>query len=597
MRDENNCIKYFMWGFQDTTQRTFQTTIEKLLSKFSKELFPKLFFIGVLEGDSENEYKICLEPENCGYKVSDFDQINEIAAHYETNDPEKHLHHTLPYLEEKHKNILKFNAYKKALKTILKKQSIDQTRKFFISYPTKIGNYLVFTILSINNDEFKRLYSLNTTNFYGRYPISNSFLSAVVDIFSHECNIALNNPEEAFEILERYSDQIFKKAGKKLLNSISYLTKNEYMGNDLFDSCNEIAALKYEGAEGIGNMILAKKDHENIKYLLRLSDPIKFNEHRKVRKFLELSANHFDIISDTEKIYGLGTTKGQYNPANENLFYIKFLDHHKWELSHNRYPMLRVNYSEPSYPNERINKRKFASDLDRIFGGIQNEFKEDLWDVIITATEQKHGTMVVISENAAEEAERLNRQCFKIESKKIDSTMIKQITNIDGAVLIDKYSICHAIGVILDGTATKKGDSSRGARYNSAIRYYEANKEKHALMIIVISEDGMIDIIPDLLPKIKHSKILKKIDEFKELKKKNESGEKINPDNYYELMKFFNDSRFYLNDMECIKVNEYMKNITSNLNLTYGNFLFIYKDFSPSPEMNDSYYEENDTEK
>ncbi len=80
---------------------------------------------------------------------------------------------------------------------------------------------------------------------------------------------------------------------------------------------------------------------------------------------------------------------------------------------------------------------------------------------------------------------------------------------------------CHTIqsraGVILDGLATTKGDSSRGSRYNSAIRYYEHFGKDAPLVIVVVSEDGMINLIPDLRPQIKHSLIEESIDNFNSL--------------------------------------------------------------------------------
>ena len=59
--------------------------------------------------------------------------------------------------------------------------------------------------------------------------------------------------------------------------------------------------------------------------------------------------------------------------------------------------------------------------------------------------------------------------------------------------MIDINCICYSFGVILDGIACiDKGDNSRGARYNSAIKYLESNPDS---IIIIISEDGMIDVI------------------------------------------------------------------------------------------------------
>ena len=67
---------------------------------------------------------------------------------------------------------------------------------------------------------------------------------------------------------------------------------------------------------------------------------------------------------------------------------------------------------------------------------------------------------------------------------------------VDGAILVDPTGTCHAVGVILDGYASGKGDSSRGARFNSAVRYHETQSGE--CLVIIVSEDGMIDLIPRL---------------------------------------------------------------------------------------------------
>ena len=59
--------------------------------------------------------------------------------------------------------------------------------------------------------------------------------------------------------------------------------------------------------------------------------------------------------------------------------------------------------------------------------------------------------MLVISDDAINESKRLSKQCFKLRSLKLTTKIIQQITSIDGAVLLDRDSNCHAICVILDG--------------------------------------------------------------------------------------------------------------------------------------------------
>ena len=105
-------------------------------------------------------------------------------------------------------------------------------------------------------------------------------------------------------------------------------------------------------------------------------------------------------------------------------------------------------------------------------------------------------TMLGITAGAKPEAERLRRQCFRVVPRPMTAPVLRQASSIDGAVLIEPTGVCHAIGVILDGQATEKGDSSRGARYNSAVRYVSSSP--YPCLAIVVSEDGWIDLLPSV---------------------------------------------------------------------------------------------------
>jgi hypothetical protein len=102
--------------------------------------------------------------------------------------------------------------------------------------------------------------------------------------------------------------------------------------------------------------------------------------------------------------------------------------------------------------------------------------------------------MLCITAGAKPEAERLRRQCFRVVPRTMTPPVLRQASSIDGAVLIEPSGVCYAIGVILDGQATEKGDSSRGARYNSAVRY--TSSSPYPCLAIVVSEDGWIDLLP-----------------------------------------------------------------------------------------------------
>jgi hypothetical protein len=131
--------------------------------------------------------------------------------------------------------------------------------------------------------------------------------------------------------------------------------------------------------------------------------------------------------------------------------------------------------------------------LERVFPGRDVNHLVTLADAVIA---QPHGAMLVVTPSAAGEAVRLAKQATVVEPFALTPELIDMVTAIDGAVLIDLDGTCHAIGVILDGLASDRCTSARGARYNSGVRYaYQAGKTDR--VVLVKSEDGMVNVLPE----------------------------------------------------------------------------------------------------
>lgn len=575
-----------MWGYQQHVQISFQVSAESLFKKIDYKLNPRVFFIGVLVDKREDRHLVCLEPEDCGYNVESFRDLKDLATQLEKVDEEGRIFHSHQIAQENHEKRITTKSYIEGINKILKRENVYGENEHYVASPTYIDGFLVFTVLSLNKNALNKYYSLIKNKMDERFTIYRSFIESTIYIFLKECSNSLKDPNNAINSIERNADELLRNAGRQFMYTVSAAGRNFEGLHGLYDACNEIASMKYEGAVGIGKMIIAPKDHKNVKVTLQLKEPIRVSDYRKVRKFLELSDNSSAIISDTALIYGLGELRGKYNPKEETLFEINFTSHFKWELSHDNNPLMVVEYREPSLPVEKINREKFYSDFPRLFDGISKEQIDDLWDISMEATKQRHGTMLVISDDAANEAIRLGKQCFTLKPLKLTEKIIQQITSIDGAVLLDRDSTCHAIGVILDGLATEKGDASRGARFNSAIRYYEQFGKETSLVLVIISEDGMINLIPNLKPQIKHSLITEAIDEFKSIL----DLQNLNHKAFNQGMSFFQSLNFYLTKKECETINKLRKEIEEKFKKDLAMMHIVYSDLEPNEEMNDSYY-------
>ena len=145
-------------------------------------------------------------------------------------------------------------------------------------------------------------------------------------------------------------------------------------------------------------------------------------------------------------------------------------------------------------PEAKLDENMFRRKCAEKFDG---KYNNAIFNILEAAADQPHGTMIVISKDAEKETDSIISKGKGIAISKVDLTtqskeMITGLCSIDGAVMIDTYGNCTGIGLILSTPNTGKGNPERGSRYNSAVNYI--NKYKHCI-IVVISEDGMIDIL------------------------------------------------------------------------------------------------------
>ena len=272
------------------------------------------------------------------------------------------------------------------------------------------------------------------------------------------------------------------------------------------------------------------------------------SNHKRVRKLFEIATGDTYLGGDGVYIYGIASKQMLEDQTVDRYLLISIQGPLRWELYEIRSAqfkerMLRVIYDSTGFRIKKkstykldicnkldsINKNTMrgvedfqSNPCDRcvyrescrvttVCGSEDNtDVANRLTDIIKEAAGQKHGTTIVFSRFARQEVQRLKKTCFQIENVQLSSTsgLIKPITAIDGAIMCDFEGNCHAIGVILDGmtiSGTETGsvtttgigkrieeDISRGARYNSAIRYKNANP---CSIICIVSEDGDVNII------------------------------------------------------------------------------------------------------
>ena len=566
-----------IWEHQQHCQISLVLAAEELFNSLDERLAPKVFLIAALLKPEIQRPFVVLECPEREYEPGDFRTLKALC-----------IQHSLRagHSEEEDQRILN-TAYTAEIQRILRAHANSGSSENFISAPVYIDGYLVYVAAELNKKILNTYYYLSRDRSFSGQKISRSFIESIIKVYLDASASALKatSPSD-FNVLTKTRDELVSKAGHDFMTTISMAGQHPNSLHVLYDACNTISSLKYEGAEGFGKMVIARKNHPNVKMTMELEKPIHIKDFRKVRKFLELADHKQLILSDSVLIYGLCQLKGKYNYHEESLFIVHFTKHFHWEVTHQENVMISVAFRMPGLYNEKINREKFFSSLRRLFSGIDKIRLNTLWDITLEATKQKHGTILAISSKADEEALRLSSQCFKIKPIRINKNIIHQITSIDGAVLVDTDCTCHAIGVILDGIATANGDSSRGARYNSAVRYYEHMEHKAQTVLVVISEDGIIDLIPNLKARVKHSAINKHINALAKLSE----TDKFLRKSFNRLMDFFQENVFYLSQKECTTVNKLCRVIEMKHRNNNDGMRMIWDNLVPNKEMNDAYY-------
>lgn len=579
-----------MWGYQQHFQYNIRNIAEKTFQRLSKRLKPSVFLLGILRKSVEGYHPICIEPEECGIDVDSFKDVDKLADEIHNNDPRRNIMCTNKHDHKRYHEDLEVECLHKAVKQLVDKNFEGKGKISFVSYPVMHDNYEIFIILQFDEKIYNKFYSLNMSEVkiheLRTAKVRKSFIDALVYVYLAEAIDPLYKPRPGVYSDEIKTDikEILRIAAKNFVGTAIPAASESIGTYDLFDICNYISSLKYEGESSIGKLIICKEDHANIDVILRLTNPIQLRDYRKVRKLLEIASDNLHLYTNGDNIIGFAKLKGRYDPSCEDLFIVNFIGAHKWELIHDSHTMMVVEYTNPRLPTLKIDKANFNSTLKRIFNNISEDNLDSLWKIVNSATEQKHGTLIVISKKAQDEAKRLENQSTNIEPLLPDEKIIKSITSIDGAVILDASGICYAIGVILDGMASPNGTSARGARYNSAVRYVDMHKGE--CVAVVISEDSMVDLYPQLRPQIKKSEIENHLAQLRQEVKL----DRVDYDKFRPIMNWFDAHEFYLSKEVCEEINKLKREFDSKLDMEVGAIYIQYRDYKPNSEMDDSYF-------
>jgi len=580
-----------MWGFQQHFQISLKVRVEELFKALDPNFEVEVFLLGLVRNESPTNHPVCLEPEECGFEPHHFASVREDAKHFLAVASDRNLMATHPTHQRSIERRRERRAEKNAVMKAIEDRHHYANDEFFFSGFMPVADYDVGVVFRLHHKHGISHYQLPHVYAEDRYQVPASLTEAVAKLFLQECcaSFYVPDPENVADYDGLKTDEILARAGDRLMEAPIFAGRGIEGLYGLFKACNFISSLTYERATSVGEMLIARQDHPNIQATLTLEKPLSLHQHRAVRKLLEISSVGDAILTNGASVTGFGKFFGNYDESKADLLRVRFTGYHKWELCHADHKLMRVDFGKPALPLPPLNQQRFTDDLERIFKGISQSAIKNLFELSEEACRQRHGTVLVMTPEAASESKRLASQATGLVPVSLTPKLLKSVTAIDGAVMLDTNGICHAIGVILDGEAVEFGNPARGARYNSSLRYAaQMDARKKDCVVVVVSEDGTAEWIPELNPRISRNILKSKEAEADLILSKTE----ISYRDATMLLNWASENRFYLPQSFCEKANRIAEARKKLYDEGKINFYFGFGSFEPHPIMSDDYLEE-----
>lgn len=571
-----------MWGYQRHFRMSVQREVNRILSSIG--LLPNsdekatVLLVGFAARDGLG-HAICVEPEYGLLTQDDLRSVEGGTTNLMQVDPQSQVFYGNPGVHASQRRGLFLRSRARAISEAIHNSRKFEGVTFEVSNSTEVGGYEVHTCIGLPATIMEGVPRFSNPMkediIYGN--IEESFAEATVNTLLQRCDQALYFPDPGvgFHLLGSPTD-VIRTTAERFLRGVARALNPAALQPDLFPVVNSFSSQTYERTGARGYSAITKPGNLTNKLRVAFQSPIALTEIRAVRKVLELTDEDRVLLSDGESIFGIG----HCDPA-PDVARIVVEGHARWALSVDNTTLMRVDHEHASLPRQLLYKSVVKDIVERTVGNV--EF-ERIWGVIQSAIDSGHGTTIVVSADAMGEAERLSRQGVPIKPDYLNSEDARRLGRIDGAVILGTDGRCYAFGVILDGLAkSSSGDRARGARFNSSVRYHQTSDPKP--VVIVISDDGTVDVVPQLMPSVRREDVEEAVQLFCE----NSGIEGSIPELWARLDDIVEDYAFYLNQDQCDRVNRAYE-AEWDIRFKQGGIRMNRKPLAPNPDMDDTYF-------
>lgn len=538
-----------MWGYQPHYRRSIQYLARSVLKELGAgaDVDACVMLVGARQPGNINPNPVCIEPEDGRWPLSIFENLLHSIESIYIDHPSQGIFFGDERSMQEKPEMIRRDSVSTAVSRALEGFDSENGLISFCGNAHLVDDYYVTPVIQVPEKIFQVFPPLNARppTHWGGGNGHRSLIHAALATVLEEASQEMLRPEPGNSMSSkmRSAEEIIRIAAQRFMYTPGIAVSNNYTYADLFERFNLISSLLYEGAKGVGHIILTNPNNTSIEYMIRFHEPVPFREPRWVRKILQMAAADIALIADSEQVYGLGRLNSSYEARLQDTFTIDFLDHYHWELKCGSQVLLRSEYGAPKLPFEVIEIDLFMTNYERLFPESSPENRSHIWNLFNVVIHQNHGSMIVVAKDAPDEAQRLAKQGTGIEPVKLTEQLLQRVSGIDGTIILDPTGQCHAIGVILDGIATDECTPSRGSRFNSAVRYVKSGSAKR--LAIVVSDDRTVDIFPRLRPRISRDLLERNIAAL----------EVATLDNYHKTRNWLNSHRFYLDASQCARVN------------------------------------------
>jgi hypothetical protein len=267
----------------------------------------------------------------------------------------------------------------------------------------------------------------------------------------------------------------------------------------VIDAVSRISIAREEGERASGKIMFIERSQleHHMKYHLELDGSQDADESlpsllntKHVRKLLTLCGKERSLLSDGEYIRGIADLR---EPTPENCIIAEFR-HGRGEIKLGS--QLICTFADGELYGDSGSAD--LSDLNRVLlnRAIEPHLRERLArcvEVILNSAKQtRYGCSLIIDFH--QPARRLPGEYLREPINSVtNGDLVAAMARIDGALHLTPRAELIGFACLLDGDASPNEDRSRGARYNSGLRF-SAKKGEQETIVIAVSADGPISI-------------------------------------------------------------------------------------------------------